>query len=457
MGPTSHLAIGLQMLVLLIVLLAAGFVAFRMLRRPRRQGQTPHCARCDYNLTGLTSERCPECGTEMIAANVVYGELVRRPLSKVAAWICVAALGFVLAQWAWHYNWYQIRPTAWVISDVQSANPRLKSRAWRELDRRVRARSLSKSQESRLIDVCLTEQAAASPNSAMIDYLGASLLAGRMSENQKATFFKQIVQLKLTLRPTVIAGGSVPVEIDHKSRGPSQPPLWISLNEDGTARLDSRPTKQKRGSSGTSGMMGCGAGGSSRQSIQLSEWEGTVSPGKHGLAVTVQVDVYDGPQEQKNATRLHHAEISLESHFEVLAAEPTDYVKQIADPSLQPVLHDAIQPKDIKPASRDNAVSFVLECRNIPIAVAFDVLARVDGEERHIGSLDVAKGKDTNLHITTDDLPRRGPFDLILRSRKQVAMRTVDLFEIWQGELVYPGLRMGSPAQAAPATTTTIP
>ena len=63
MGPTGHLAIGLKMLVLLAVVLVMALVAFRVLRRPRRHGQTPHCAHCDYNLTGLAGHRCPECGS----------------------------------------------------------------------------------------------------------------------------------------------------------------------------------------------------------------------------------------------------------------------------------------------------------------------------------------------------------------------------------------------------------
>jgi len=421
----------------------------RVLLRTRRRGTTPHCSRCDYNLTGLASDRCPECGTRITPASIVYGDKIRRPWPKLAA-VAVAALLLIPAvQRARHYDWYRVKPTSWVLSDLQSGSATARSRAWSEMSRRLQAGSLSNSQENRLIDLCLADQATTNPNSAMIDYLGASLLGGKMSPSQQATFFKQIVLLDMVVRPTVIAGGTVPIEIRHRSRGPSQPSLWISLKEDIAARLDGKPTKRSRGGGGTSGMMGCGAGGSSGHSIPLSEWEGPVTPGKHRLAMTVKVEVYDHhPDDQKKATRLHQTEVPLESAFEVLAAEPAEYIRLIDDPSMKAALHDAIQPKEIRPSRDGKGVRLVLECRNVPISVAFDVLARASGREHSIGSIDLAKGESTNWHASAGQLPPRGTFDLILRSSRKAAMTTVDLFEIWQGELIYPNLPV-EPAQTA--------
>jgi hypothetical protein len=449
MGPTVHLAIGLKLLILLAVVLVGGVLFARMLLRPRRRGTTPHCLRCDYNLTGLTSDRCPECGTQITPASIVYGERIRRPWSKAAAVALVAVLLIPVVQWARNYNWYRMKPTSWVMSDLQSSSATVKSRAWSEMNRRIQSGSLSKSQESRLIDVCLAEQATTNPNSAMIDHLGARLLAGAMSPSQQATFFKQIVQLEMVVRPTVIAGGSVPVQVRHTSRGPSQPSLWISLKEDESASLDGKPTKRSLGTSGTSGMSGCGAGGWSGHTIKLSEWEGPIAAGRHRLAMTVQVEVFDGsPEDRKKATRLHQAEVLLESSFELLPTEPADYVRLINDPSMKEPLRSAITPKDLRPSSRNKGVRFVLECRNVPVSVAFDVLARVDGREHTVSTLQLAKGGSTNWHSSADQLPQQGTFDLILRSSKKAAMETVDLFEIWQGELIYPNMSVRTPQTA---------
>lgn len=196
-------------------------------------------------------------------------------------------------------------------------------------------------------------------------------------------------------------------------------------------------------------MMGCGAGGSSGQSIRLSEWEGPVTPGKHRLAMTVKIEVHDHhPDDQKKATRLHRTEVPLESAFEVLAAEPAEYIRLIDDPSMKAALHDAIQPKEIRPSRDGKGVRFVLECRNVPIGIAFDVFGRVNGREHSISAIDLAKGQSTNWQVSVDQLPQQGTFDLILRSSKKVALGTVDLFEIWQGELIYPNLPV-EPAQTA--------
>lgn len=61
--------------------------------RPRRRGTEPHCAACDYNLTGVASDVCPECGTERSPANVVHGERYRRPqLAVVGALLATIGL-----------------------------------------------------------------------------------------------------------------------------------------------------------------------------------------------------------------------------------------------------------------------------------------------------------------------------------------------------------------------------
>ena len=55
----------LRLLIVLPPLIVLSILAIWLLKTgiwPRRRGVTPHCAGCGYNLTGLTGERCPECG-----------------------------------------------------------------------------------------------------------------------------------------------------------------------------------------------------------------------------------------------------------------------------------------------------------------------------------------------------------------------------------------------------------
>lgn len=97
---TVHLAMSVKLLILLAALVVAVILFIRMLRRPRRRGTTPHCARCEYNLTGLTSDRCPECGTEMIPANIVYGEKIRRPWLAVTSLAVAVIVMILIGRWA---------------------------------------------------------------------------------------------------------------------------------------------------------------------------------------------------------------------------------------------------------------------------------------------------------------------------------------------------------------------
>ena len=59
---------------LTVILPAIWLWRYRRDRRMPTDGM-PHCATCDYNLTGNVSGICPECGTPIPA------DLVRRPMT----------------------------------------------------------------------------------------------------------------------------------------------------------------------------------------------------------------------------------------------------------------------------------------------------------------------------------------------------------------------------------------
>lgn len=57
------------LLILLVVAAVSIVLRDQFLNRPRRS--FPACGRCGYNLTGNTSNRCPECGGLFIEVGVV--------------------------------------------------------------------------------------------------------------------------------------------------------------------------------------------------------------------------------------------------------------------------------------------------------------------------------------------------------------------------------------------------
>lgn len=57
---------------------AAGTVLLVRGLRYRYRGDEPHCANCNYNLTGVAVEVCPECGTQRTAETTIRGEPYRQ-------------------------------------------------------------------------------------------------------------------------------------------------------------------------------------------------------------------------------------------------------------------------------------------------------------------------------------------------------------------------------------------
>ncbi len=56
---------------------------------------TPHCGHCQYNLTGIEDNRCPECGWLFIEAGVkIVGERNRGRREHI--WLAVILGGFLL-------------------------------------------------------------------------------------------------------------------------------------------------------------------------------------------------------------------------------------------------------------------------------------------------------------------------------------------------------------------------
>src|SRR5262249_13076045 len=53
-----------------LALLLGGALVMRGLRG-RRRGDGQYCRRCSYDLAGLSSQRCPECGNELSAPGAV--------------------------------------------------------------------------------------------------------------------------------------------------------------------------------------------------------------------------------------------------------------------------------------------------------------------------------------------------------------------------------------------------
>lgn len=141
--------------VLLLIAAAIG-LGLWLLRRgwwPKRIGEAPHCAACEYLLVGLEgAERCPECGSTLAGSGIVYGERHRRAwVGLIGLFLLLLSIAFLIASGPLaQVPWYHYRPFAWVLKDLDV--PALQPTASAEVRRRLGANALSNTQVSAWMD-----------------------------------------------------------------------------------------------------------------------------------------------------------------------------------------------------------------------------------------------------------------------------------------------------------------
>jgi len=67
---------------------------------------------------------------------------------------------------------------------------------------------------------------------------------------------------------------------------------------------------------------------------------------------------------------------------------------------------------------------------------------QVQTREYALGTFGTAQGKTARPLLTWPDYPEVKTFDLILRASARAARQTVELFDIWDGELLYPNIKV---------------
>lgn len=417
--------------------LICGLILLWRGRRGRRRGDTPHCRRCEYALVGIDSERCPECGAGLAARNIVHGEKVRRPgLVWTGAVLLLLALAVLAVQGPAAYrsfDWYRLKPTGWVVEDLSSPNATLAARAWSELSRRDRSGGLAPSHHARVVDVALAHQALPKPppmTSSMVDWVGGAVLDGKLDGPRREKFYEQCVRLSLVARPKVALGDPIPFRVETAGRAPTGG-NWQYLVEREVVTLDGTEVARLTGNSGGSGY---GATGSSSSSVPCK------TPGKHKVGVKARVRLFQrGAAEQVEppGRLVHERELTLTADTEVVANAPSGFVKALDVPALAAPIRASFRLARIERTTDDYA-RFELTVANVPVDIAFEVIARAGGVEYPLTTITFRKGATTELHAGGNFRPPDDvrTSDIVFRSSEQAARKTVDLVEFWKGELV---------------------
>ena len=429
------------------LLTIAGVVLLIMALLPRREGKTPYCQRCGYDLSGAVSGACSECGASLTAAQaVVFGKRRRRRGRLVVA-ACILVVGLVplgltIFGMVHEINWYHYYPTSLVLRNVQSANLQTASLAYLELKRRRTAGTFPASRLDELAAICLAEQTRATPRGSisqlLVNELGTMYTDGNLTPAQVQQILENSIQgLALQTRQPAVIGQCLPLAVEFNRRMPGTLHATVMAR---AVRIDG----QKVSDAG----MGTGSGGwhdSERLSMCESMPDDTAA-GKHTLEVDVRVEIIQlVPGNVDWDDFLYEQKHTVGTSIELLAEEPEDYVRLVRDAELDQTVVAAIAltfPSivEMRGDGTKDAQVCVTFTEHMPIAAAFEL--RLESDGKILGTKEVGCPKDNPYTLGSctyfpveDKLPP--VVDIRLVPNQAVATKTVDMFEIWGGELLF--------------------
>jgi hypothetical protein len=406
----------------------------------RRIGDDPHCRKCGYLLLGLQSERCPECGATLSPDAIVRGAPRPRWKAFRPKWLFLIFLGLVLivsqTPLLQSFNWYQFKPTYFVLWDLKSPSAVDVQRAWTELIARDQAGSLSAGSRDAMVRFALARQAngPAPPtafDNAVVDYLAARCTAGNLPADQQKTFFDQSVRTFPLLRATVVSGDPLPYGVGY------QVSIGSHSNFSGNVAYSdcSIDGKIVSGSPGAEGEFSSPGGG-------FASNTSTNCPpvGKHAFGETLHVEIFGGSMRRPpGGPALFTTTRVLTGSFEVVPAGSKDVIKALFDPSRQAAVEAAVSTAGFAYAHGSRQLNGSINFTNPPVDLAFDVFVRYGGKEFPMGQVNCrgAPGMDGYgiVSVVSDPAPKQ--IDVILRPSRAAAAGTVGLYSYWNKEMVF--------------------
>ncbi len=452
------MAIGADYSLLLVVgiaLLVLGGVLLVLAVRGGRLGTTPHCRRCGYNLTGLTANACPECGGVCDARGVVWGTR-RRSRPALLSALIVLALGGSLGGVAAYVqvqrgNPYLYYPQFMLVPAAKADTPR----AVAELLRRCQSGAVTGSRADQVAAIGLRRQAA--PGSTpvtqdWIDVVYALYNADLLSDAQKETFLQQMIAPVLEARSPVRLGDFLPYRVRGQARTPSTG-LAVGLVSQsfqiGSETRDVGRSRLRLQGVGSSGNLGGAIG-----PLNLP-------PGDYPVRAKVAQQVFRANgMWSDEPIPFWTRELALSGEVKIAPADAPDAITVVDDPALADEVRDAIHmgAVEVTPTDEgDTAHVHVMvhigpataASAGVPMDVAFDMRIRLSVGEFDLGDVaaqpgqNLGSGGQANVPAFDDQTAT-----IILRTSRDVAVRTVDMVEIWDGELVFEDIPIQRAASA---------
>ena len=423
------------------LLLLLGAVLVKLGHWPRRTGAVLHCAACDYILTGAET-RCPECGTAVSGETVVRGRRRRRPaLTASGVVLTLFGLMFVgvfLAGVTGTIDWNRHKPLGWLLRDLDS--PTAGGPAWAEIRRRFDDGLLSEANQDAIVEKGL--QRSLPPTNALsrgdiLDFIGTRYLDHKLTESQAERFFGPMMKVSLSTRPVVGAQSAMPYSLRGAGRGPQG--WWLRVRTLET-QVDDGPVSKRGG--GTAGQFG----GWSTSTVLPP----IPTPGKHRLRVKVEFATSAGPVTwNENAPVARRVEQDLFADVQVVEGQTP--IETVTTPDADALARN-LRPRLSYDASRQ-ILDYEIDTDGFPVDAAFEVFARFDGHDHSLGTVTLRKnvrGGYSGVRQPLAELP--AAVDLVFRASESAARDTVDLTQIWKGEIVLPNVPVTRVPARAPAT-----
>ena len=438
----AEVGIGLGINVLLLVLVALGGLVLVMLGlRGRRLGSEPRCRVCEYNLTGLTSDRCPECGATLSPTSVAYGVRCRNRIAIVAGVVVLAfTLGVLVLAGSGSFsqvNKYRYYPFWWVMVDAEAGT----KPAADELMQRLRAGKVSAAQRRKLVRAALKQQAVLAVNAATqtwVDMLEVMAQRGTLPEAQEQKFLEQMCVYSLRLRPRIRQGERLVVGIVNAARAPSSVACF-RYKEIAELRIGGRAVPIRPGGYSGGSSSGVGNVGHLTSCLTIPD----LGPGTYKVVCVVADKLFrKRPQDPSEERPDWSGEVILDGEVEIVPAGAPDTVTVVDDPSKQKEFEQLISVSRITVFPGRKGMCYVDIYVDVggpgflPVSAAFDVFIKTSQGTHRVGELSCVEGKMTKYSMgglvpafDADEVM------VLLRASREVARRTVDLSEIWGGEL----------------------
>ena len=422
-------------------LLAAGLVLLHRGRWPRRSGTTPHCSKCDYILSSLVMvpdqlPRCPECGTPATPDRITLGERRARP-SFVWSGGGLAVLGLalvasLLSARIRHFQWIHHEPLGWLLRDLGSANASVSQTAWNEILRRDNAGLLTEKQKSLVVDTGLQKRIfliKGRGNNDVATYAAQRYMDGKLTDAQTRQFFDWMTDVQLIVRPVV--GEDSPLPYTVRATG-TEPADWHFMMKVAQTQVDDLPPARP----------GFNSGIDFYSEISAAIERHWAKPGLHHLRVKVKlfpaspnvdnpyiVNLDKPPPGQTVFTR------ELSTTYRVIEGQtPIEVVTQPDGSEIARKIQAQIYQGD-----RDGPWIIHAVTDPLPYNAAFTVTVRTGTKDYRLEDWIVRKasGDDNVIYLPEQvDLSSVDRVELVLRSDEIAARRTVDLKQIWKGQIV---------------------